>query len=53
MSPTLTADDVAALLGLNRKSVYAAAAKGEIPCRRVGKRFVFWRETILAWLAAR
>ena len=30
-SPVMTADEVAALLGVDRKSVYAAARRKEIP----------------------
>jgi excisionase family DNA binding protein len=47
---TMTAEEVAQLLGLSQGAVYAGAKKGEIPCRRVGRRFVFWRATVLAWL---
>lgn len=46
----LSADDVAAMLKLDRKSVYAGARAGEIPCRIVGRRFVFVRAAIEAWL---
>lgn len=48
---TLSADEVAALLGVDRKSVYAAAARGELPSRRVGRRVIFPRAALLAWLA--
>lgn len=51
MSPTvITADEVAQLLGLGVKAVYAGAKAGEIPCRRVGRRFVFCRETLATWV---
>ena len=33
-SPILTADELAALLRLNRKTVYEALSRGEIPCAR-------------------
>jgi excisionase family DNA binding protein len=46
----LTADEVAALLHLDRKTVYAAAARGEIPHRRIGRRLVFERGAIVEWL---
>jgi len=46
----LTADEVAALLHLDRKTVYAAAARGEIPHRRLGRRLVFERGAIVEWL---
>lgn len=46
----LSADEVAAMLKLDRKSVYAGARAGEIPCRIVGRRFVFVRGAIESWL---
>jgi hypothetical protein len=42
--------EVARMLRLDVKSVYAGARAGEVPCRRVGRRYVFVREVILAWL---
>lgn len=51
-SITLTATEVAELLGLDTKTVYAAARRGEIPCRRVGRRYVFGRRAIESWLGA-
>lgn len=54
MTPGPTVVDaawVAARLGLDRKTVYAGAAAGEIPCRRVRRRYLFVREEIEAWLA--
>lgn len=48
---TLTADEVAALLGVDRKTVYGATDRGEIPgVLRVGRRILFARATVLAWL---
>jgi hypothetical protein len=44
------ANDVAALIGLDRKAVYAGAARGEIPHRRVGRLMVFSRRAIAIWL---
>jgi excisionase family DNA binding protein len=46
----LTADEVAALLRVNRKTIYEAAQRGEIPHRRLGRRLVFERGAVLAWL---
>ena len=46
----LSADDVAEMLGVNRKTVYEYATKGEIPCKRLGRRLLFYRPTILSWL---
>lgn len=53
-APTIIdAREVARMLELDVKSVYAGAAAGEIPCKRVGRRFIFCRETIAAWLGER
>ena len=48
----LTADEVADLLRVNRKTVYAAFKKGEIPGgRRIGGTIRFSRDRVLEWLA--
>ena len=47
----LDAGQVADLLGIDRKLVYDCAARGELPCRRLGRRFLFSRAAIVAWLA--
>ena len=48
----MTADEVADLLRVNRKTVYAAFKKGEIPGgRRLGATIRFSRERVLQWLA--
>jgi excisionase family DNA binding protein len=46
----LTADAVAELLGVNRKTIYEAATRGEIPHRRLGRRLIFERGAVLLWL---
>ena len=46
----LEAEEVAAMLGLGRNQVYEAAARGEIPARRIGRRWIFSRRAILEWL---
>jgi excisionase family DNA binding protein len=46
----LSADDVAALLRVDRKTVYEFAGRGEIPCRRLGRRILFYRPAVMAWL---
>lgn len=48
----LTADEVAAMLRLDRKTVYDYAGRGEIPCRRIGKRMLFSREALALWLGS-
>lgn len=47
----MTADQLASLLGVDRKTVYEYAARRVIPCRRLGRRVILHRPTILAWLA--
>lgn len=47
----LTVAEVAKLLRLNLKTVYAAAASGEIPgARRIGRRFRFYGPALAKWL---
>lgn len=46
----ISAEDAAKLLGLHKVTLYDGARRGEIPCRRVGRRFIFVRETLLEWL---
>ncbi len=43
----MNADDVARMLGLNRKTVYEAASRGLLPCRRIGRRCLFFRPAML------
>ncbi len=49
----LDADQVAALLGLNRKTIYEAAARRDIPHQRIGRRLLFYRPAVLAWLSCK
>jgi excisionase family DNA binding protein len=46
----LTADEVADILRVDRKTVYEFAGRGEIPCRRLGRRILFSRRALMAWL---
>lgn len=47
----ITADELAIWMGVNRKTVYEYAARGVIPCRRLGRRLVFSLPAVRAWLA--
>lgn len=48
----LTVDEVASLLRLNRKTVYEALARGEIPgARRIGRTYRIARSALLGWLS--
>lgn len=51
-SEVMSADEVAAMLKLDRKTVYDYAGRGEIPCRRIGKRLLFSREALALWLGS-
>lgn len=51
-SDVLTADEVAEFLGLDRKTVYDYAGRGEIPCQRLGKRILFSRAALVSWLSS-
>jgi excisionase family DNA binding protein len=46
----LTADEVVKLLRVDRKTVYEAAQRGELPHRRLGRRLLFERGAVLRWL---
>lgn len=46
----LTVVEVAELLGVDRKTIYTAAHLGRIPHRRLGRRLIFERAAVLAWL---
>jgi excisionase family DNA binding protein len=46
----LCADDVAAWLKVDRKTVYNAATRGTIPHQRLGKRLLFSRAALVSWL---
>jgi excisionase family DNA binding protein len=48
----LTADDVAALLGVPRTFVYALSRRGELPTVRVGERYLRYRsQSVQQWIA--
>ena len=47
---TLTVEEVADLLGLGRTAAYEAARRGEIPSRRLGRRFFVPVPALLDWL---
>ncbi len=45
-----SAGEVAVLLGVSQAKVYDLAHSGRLPCKRVGRRFLFPRAPILEWL---
>jgi excisionase family DNA binding protein len=46
----MTADEVAAFLGVDRNTVYDYAGRGVIPHQRLGKRILFRRGALVTWL---
>ena len=46
----MSADAAAAFLGVDRKTVYDYAHRGELPHERLGKRMLFSRDALLQWL---
>jgi excisionase family DNA binding protein len=49
---TLTIEETAIALGIGRTAAYAAAASGEIPARRIGRRYVVPKAALEAFLGA-
>ncbi|KZM68086.1 helix-turn-helix domain-containing protein [Nocardia terpenica] len=47
---TYTVEEVAELLGLSRGNAYRAVRAGEIPAKRIGRRWVVPRSAFHAWL---
>jgi excisionase family DNA binding protein len=52
MRDVLNGLEASELLGVDKGTLYMAAARGEIPHRRVGRRYLFSREALLQWLAS-
>ncbi len=48
----MCAEQLARFLGVNRKTVYEYAARNVIPHRRLGRRIVFSKQQVVAWLGA-
>lgn len=48
---TYTAAEVSSLIDLDKNRVYKLAAEGQLPCIRVGKRFLFPKAAIDRWLS--
>lgn len=49
----LTADEARAFLHIGRRQMYAALRTGEIPGRRIGAKWIVYRESLLQWLTDR
>lgn len=50
-SDVLSTTEVAELLGIPRSTVHLLARRGELPARRVGRRWLFLRDRIAAAIA--
>jgi excisionase family DNA binding protein len=50
-SDVLSTTEVAELLGMPRSTVHELARRGELPARRVGRRWIFLRERLAAAIA--
>jgi excisionase family DNA binding protein len=48
----MKAPELAKFLGVNKKTIYAYALRGLIPHQRLGRRIVFSRTQVVAWLGA-
>ncbi len=49
----LTVDELADLLRVNRKTLYDALSRGEIPgARRIGTTYRIYRDAVLTWLTS-
>ena len=46
----MTVEQVAAELQVDKKTVYRYAEAGHIPARRLGRRYIFSRAALTAWL---
>lgn len=49
----MSVEEVADFLGVGRNLVYEACGRMEIPHRRVGRRLLFLRSALVAWLECR
>ncbi len=47
---TISVEEAAELLGLGRSAAYEAARRGQIPCRRLGRRVIVPVPALLEWL---
>ncbi|MDN5325831.1 MAG: hypothetical protein PWP41_527 [Moorella sp. (in: firmicutes)] len=48
---TITAPEAAQMLGVSEWTVYDLARRRQIPCIRLGRRVLFRRASLVAWMA--
>lgn len=51
MQDVMTLEEAAVFLRICRQTLRNYAVSGEIPCRKVGRRYLFSRLAILDWLS--
>lgn len=49
---TIIVEEAASLLGIGRSAAYEAARRGQLPARRLGRRFFVPVPALLEWLGA-
>jgi excisionase family DNA binding protein len=49
----MSAEEAAVFLGIGRRQTFEAAGRGDLSCRRVGRRILFYRPALEAWLAGK
>lgn len=53
LPPVLSVAQAAGFLGVNVKTLYAAINAGEVPGRKIGRRVVVLRDSLLEWLRSK
>lgn len=48
----MTVDQLADIMGVNRKTVYDSIKAGDIPAKHFGRKIVLYKPTVLAWLSS-
>lgn len=48
--PTITVEQAAEILGVGRTAAYEAARRGQLPCRRLGRRVFVPVPALMEWL---
>jgi len=46
----LDAEGAAEFLGISKNALYEFAGRGDIPCRRLGRRLIFSKSSLIDWL---
>ena len=51
LPPVMSVKEVARFLGVNIKTVYESVNKGELPAKKLGRRWIIMRDIMLEWLS--